>query len=560
MIRIDRLFRLQRPSLDQAHQRLSVLILLFAAGFLVVAGRAVDLGVFQYAGDPTAPANLAEADHRWQRAEIVDRRGEVLATTVASQWLYADPRRIQKPEETALALAEILPGQTAGDILRRFRRPKEFVWIEHNLTPSQVAAVNALGEPGLNFKTGSLRLYPHGRLAAHALGYTGIDGEGLAGLEKFFDRRLTDPARLDEPLRLSLDLRVQHAATDELALAMDEFQAKGAVALVMDVHSGELLSLVSLPDYNANRYAVATPEQKRNRATYEIYEQGSALKAVTIAAALDAGLVRLDDRIDATKPIRIAGYTIHDFHGQRRDLTVPEVFTYSSNIGSARLGDTLGAERQKRFFRQVGLLSPAEVEVTEVSAPRYPERWGRIHTMTASFGHGVSISSVQLAQAMAAMVNGGRLQPATLLADADRQGRHRGRQVISPETSAVMRQLMRVAVVKGTGSFADVPGYRVAGKTSTAEKPGQTGGYDHDRVLSSFTGVFPAETPRYLVFAMLDEPHGTEATYQFAGGGWVAAPTVGKIIARIGPLLGVEPRPADQTFIREAALLVQEKE
>ena len=555
MIRPEKLFRMQAPSLDQAHQRLSVIILLFAAGFLVVAARAVDLGVLQYAGTQSDRPDR-QATQLWERADIVDRRGTVLATTVTAQSLYVTPARLQRAEATARALAGILPDLSASDVMERFRRAEDRRLVHRHLTPAQVSAVNNLGEPGLNFEPESLRLYPNGRLAAHVLGYTGVDNRGLAGVEHFFDRRLTDPAQAPRPLRLSLDLRVQHAATDELRRAMTEFRAKGAAALVMDVHTGELLALVSLPDFNANRYDRAGDEQRRNRATLSTYELGSALKTITVAAALDKGVVDLDDRMDARKPIRIGGFTIHDDHAKKRYLSVPEVYAFSSNIGAARLADALGTERQRRFFDQAGLLTPTNVEVPEIGRPQYPTQWGRIHTMTAAFGHGIAMTPVNLAQAMAAMVNGGRLHPATLVADPGTDERH-ARQVISPRTSATIRRLMRLAVVKGTGSYADVPGFKVAGKTGTAEKAAK-GGYDPDRLISSFTGVFPADRPRFLVFAMLDEPQGTKQTANFATGGWVAAPTVGNIIKRVGALMGVEPEPRDTDFIRDAALYVQE--
>jgi len=550
-----RLEGIRAAAMERARQRLTLLLMLFAGAFLFVAGRTVELGLFEAVAEPPLASrdDLAPA---LTRADIVDRNGEILATNLEVQSLYADPVRVLDPEAAAAALVQVLPELSEAQLLARLESNRRFVWIKRKLTPEQVWRVNALGLPGFGFETEQERLYPQGRLAAHVVGFTDPDGRGLAGIEHAFDARLSDPSRGGTPFALSIDIRVQHALTYEVAHAVDQFNAKAGAGLVLDVETGELLALASLPDFDPNHAATANAEQRINRISQAVYELGSVFKIFTVAMALESGVAGLDDTYDAREPLQVARFTIHDDHPQNRVLSVPEVFIHSSNIGAARMALDVGRERQRAFLRAAGLMRPASVEIPEVGRPILPDRWREIRSMTVAYGHGIAVSPLQAASAVAAIVNGGHLIPATLIAKPERHDTPRQR-LISEGTSRHMRRLMRLAVKYGTGEKADVPGYRLAGKTGTAEKA-VAGGYARKALLSSFVGVFPGDAPRHLVFVLLDEPTGTETTAYLETGGWTAAPTVGRVVARIGPILGVEPGPEEPPALHRALLRVAE--
>ncbi|MFQ5939754.1 MAG: peptidoglycan D,D-transpeptidase FtsI family protein, partial [Alphaproteobacteria bacterium] len=389
------------------------------------------------------------------------------------------------------------------------------------------------------------RVYPQGRLVAHVVGFTDIDGHGLAGMERTFEAELRQAAV--GPLALAIDMRFQQVLREELARSMAEFQAVGAAGVVLDARSGEVLAMVSLPDFDPHR-PPNEPEARFNRASLGVYEMGSVFKVFTTAIALDSGVVRLTDGYDATRPIRVQRYLIRDFHPKKRWLTVPEIFVYSSNIGAAKMALDVGTDRQRAFLGKLGLLQPSALELLEVASPIVPFPWREINTMTIGFGHGLAVSPVQLAAAFAAIVNGGIMRPPTLLARENRPP-PAGRRVISPKTSAWMRQLLRLVVTHGTGRKAAAAGYLVGGKTGTGEKAGP-GGYRRRALLSSFAAAFPIHAPRYVVLAMLDEPKGTPETFGYATGGWTAAPTAGRIIARLGPLAGIRPLDDDSDPVR----------
>jgi len=449
------------------------------------------------------------------------------------------------PGEAAARLAGVLPGLDRTETRARLTGERGFVWVRRHLTPRQQYEVNRLGIPGLDFQTEERRVYPAGPLGAHLLGHTDIDNQGLMGVERQFDDELR---RRQEPLRLSLDLRVQHALRAELRKAMAEFAAVGAAGIVMDVRNGEVLGLVSLPDFDPNRSETVDDEARFNRATLGVYEMGSTFKIFTAAMALDSGKVTLSGGYDATEPIRVARFVIRDYHAKRRWLSVPEIFMYSSNIGAVKMALDVGPAAQRRFLRGIGLLEEAPVEIGEIGAPLVPQRWRDINAMTIAFGHGMAVSPMQLAAGVAAMVNGGIYYPPTLL-KLPRDGSLVGRRVISERTSERIRRLLRLVVEHGTGRNAEAPGFLVGGKTGTAEKVvGRR--YRAKALMSSFVGVFPMNAPRYVVFAMLDEPVGTKETLGFATGGWVAAPAVGNVISRIGPMLGVRPVDEDAPEIR----------
>ena len=544
-----------RPrAIETGRNRLLVTGAVFAALFLVLTGRLVHVTLLRGGGEPSLAASAGGLRAAVERADIVDRGGVLLATNLNTASLYANPKLILDPGDAAWKLVGVLPELSYASVRAKLTSGRGFVWIKRNLTPRQQYAVNRLGLPGFAFQTEQRRIYPQGRLLAHVLGFTGIDNQGLAGIEKSFDVQLGEQRLAGQgPLALSLDVRVQHALRDELAGAVARYRAEGGAGLVLDAKSGEVLALVSLPDFEPNQIAASAGDARFNRATLGVYELGSVFKIVTMALALDSRTVDLTDTYDATKPIRIARYVIRDFHAKKRWLSVPEIFVYSSNIGAARMALDVGAAAQRKFLDKLGLLSRASIELPEVGLPLYPSKWRDVNTMTIAFGHGIAVSPLQLASAVAAVVNGGVLVPATLI-KREEGPLVRGRRVISPETSTTIRRLLRLVVELGTGKKASAEGYLVGGKTGTAEKVGAQG-YRRRALVSSFVGAFPMTAPRYVVLALLDEPHGDEESFGFATGGWTAAPVVGRVIARIAPILGVAPVDETAPEIRRAMAL-----
>ncbi len=540
----------RQEALEVARNRLMVGVFLFGAAFALLALRTLDLGLFQPVTEPRRSVTSLKALVP-VRADIVDRNGVVLATNLETQSLYADPKDILEPQEAAKILVQILPELSDAEIYEKLNSGRRFVWIKRHLTPKQMWQVNALGLPGLKFQREEKRIYPNGSLAAHSLGYVDVDGKGIAGIEHFFNDRLNDPLSATQPLMLSIDVRVQHALTDELLHSIKKFSAKGAAGVVMDVRTGEVLALASLPDFNPNRPSSASGNKAFNRATKGVYELGSIFKTFTIAQALDANVVSLSDGYDATDPIRISKFTIRDDHPKKRFLKIPEIYAYSSNIGAAKMAMDIGPESQKNFMASLGFLRPATVELTEVGYPLFPERWGDISTMTISYGHGLAISPLQAASGIGAMVNGGNLFPATMMAQSP-DSLPIGKRIISEGTSDKVRQLMRLAVRLGTGRNADAPGYRVGGKTGTAEKA-MAGGYNEKSLISSFAGVFPMDNPRYVILVSIDEPKGLKETFNYATAGWVAAPVVRNVVTRIAPLMGVSPEMEERSEFLQAA-------
>ena len=525
----------KQRAIEIGRARLIVTGAIFLLVFSVIAGRMVDVTVLHQGGALHARQARAEDDAHI-RADIVDRNGVLLATSLPTDSLYARPHEIRDPAEAARAISQVLPDLTADKLQAELTSDRAFLYLKRNLTPSQVYSVNALGIPGLYFEKDAKRVYPQGVLAAHAVGLTDLDGKGVAGIEKSFDAAL---AERHEPLRLSLDIRVQTVMRAELAKTMADFNAIGATGMVLDVHTGELISMVSLPDFDPNNMKDASAEAMFNRATLGVYEMGSTFKLFDAAAAIDTGVANVNSSYDASHPIHIARFEISDDHPQNRWLTVPEILIYSSNIGAAKMALDLGTDRQKDYMGRFGLLHPAAIEIPENGAPLVPNPWREINTMTIAFGHGMAVTPAQMVQGVSALVDGGTLHPVTLLARAPGEPIP-GTRVIKPETSRMMLDMMRMIVTEGTGKKADVPGYEVAGKTGTAEK-NSAGVYRRKANLSSFIATFPVSDPRYLVLAMVDEPQGNKLSMGFATAGWTAAPAVGRIIAQIGPLLGVAP-------------------
>ncbi|MSP52087.1 MAG: penicillin-binding protein 2 [Alphaproteobacteria bacterium] len=530
----------RRPPIETGRSRLVAI----GAGFLllltVMGGRLIELTLLRDGEEPRLTTRgLREPI---ERGDIVDRNGILLATNLKTSSLYANPRRILDAGEAARALAKVFPELDVAEVRARLAPDKSFVWVKRGLTPAEQQSVYRLGIPGLAFQSEYRRVYPHGRLAAHVLGFANVDNEGLAGVEKGLDGLLKPSVRdLTGPLTLSIDLRVQHVLTEELAAAVEAFSALGAAGLVTDIESGEVLAMVSLPDFDPNRPNAGVKDGLFNRATLGIYEMGSTFKTFTLAMALDSGAGSMASRYDATEPMKISRFVINDYHAKRRVLTMPEVYLYSSNIGAAKIALDVGTRRLQGYLRAFGQLDPIRLEIPEVGKPMSPTptQWREINTVTVAFGHGVAVSPLQLAEGVAAVINGGVRMPSTLVkrpSDAPLAGRR----VISADASRDMRYLMYLVVAKGTGSKAAVPGYNVGGKTGTAEKIG-IGGYRAKALLSSFVGAFPINAPKYLVLVILDEPHGNAKSQGYATGGWTAAPAAGRVIARIGPLLGLSP-------------------
>lgn len=528
----------------QARSRIVMAMACFCAVYAVIGGRLVQYAMI----DELATSAIPRSDMLLaSRPDIVDRNGEVLATDIRTVSLYAEPRRIVDVDEAIERLRTVLPDLDVRSTYRKLSSDSGFQWLRRQLTPKQQSEIMALGIPGIGFRPEKRRFYPGGPTASHIVGHVNIDNRGIAGMEKYvdgqglsalFDVGLTVREDL-EPVRLSMDLRVQHIVRDELAAAMERYRAIAAGAVVLDIHTGEVLAMSSLPDYNPNTPAQALEKDRMNRMSAGVYEMGSTFKTFTTAMALDSGLVDMNDSFDASRPIRIAGHTIHDFHGKHRVLTVPEIFIYSSNIGTAKMADVVGIEGHQAFLTKMGLLTRMETELPEVATPHQPEEWKKINSVTISFGHGVSTTPLQTAVAAAALMNGGKLIPPTFLPRTAAEADAVAERVVSPETSANMRYLFRLNAKDGSGSRAQVKGFRVGGKTGTAEKV-VDGRYSNDVRFNAFLAAFPMENPQYVVLVVIDEPKPEEGQYS-ATAGLNAAPTVSAIIRRAAPLLGVLP-------------------
>lgn len=525
-------------------KRLMVLIAGVALSFTVIAARLVDINLFPPVGAGRTTARIVEA--RIARPDILDRNGVVLATDIQTASLHANPRKIIDIDEAIDQVTTVLKNLNVKKLRRKLSSKRGFVWIKRELSPSEQAAVHRLGIPGFYFTTESRRVYPQGSSAAHVLGYVNVDNKGTAGIEKYLDRqnliarhgpeRRITPA----PVNLSLDVRVQYALRSELAGALKRFGAKAAAGVVVKTDTGEVIALSSLPDFNPNEPAGALTANRHNQITYGVYEPGSTLKAVTIAMALDEGTATLDKKYDASQPIRIGRSVIGDYHGKKRPLTVREIFIYSSNIGAGKIALEVGEVRHRAFLRKLGLLTRPVLEVPEIGSPRFPRNWREINSATIGFGHGISVTPMQLALAGVALVNGGTYLPATFLPRDHDTAARLARTVIHPQTSASIRMLMRENVESGTARKARVEGYAIGGKTGTAEKV-INGRYSKKRLRTSFLGAFPIDAPQYVVLVMLDEPKPTKATMNRATAGWNAVPVAGRLIERIAPMLGILP-------------------
>ncbi len=526
----------RQVGLVMAHQRLMLLLLMLVLGVAVIASRLIWLGMAGSDSLSTINANGVIG-----RGDIVDRNGQVLARTIEAWSVGVHPTKLLgNADDLAAQLANLMPERTVDDYRAILKSGRNFTYLRRRAMPELVAQVNALGEPAMAFAREPERLYPQTTLAAHAIGFTDFDGHGVMGMERVLEERLSDPERRGTPVALSIDMRVQAAMESELAAAMSDLQAAGATGLVLDVATGEIVSMVSLPVFNPNKSGEAQPETLRNNVTQSVYELGSTFKPLTMANAIESGVVKnLGRRYDATEPISVGPFTIKDDHPQRRWLNVPEALVHSSNIVTARVADELGKDRAEAFFKLLGFGNPVQVELRERGRTLWPTSWGRASNMTIAYGHGMAVTPLHLANAYAAIVNGGILHPATLLKMPAGKA-PKGKRVISEHTSLLMRKMLRLIVLDGTGKNANVDGFRVGGKTGTAEKPG-VGGYSKTVNVSTFAAVFPMDAPRYVVIAMLDSPRGSARSSGQVTAAWTAAPVVAKVIARTGPMLGVFP-------------------
>nr|WP_295462901.1 penicillin-binding protein 2 [Mesorhizobium sp.] len=532
----------RRKAGGRTRNRVVMTMAIFFGIYGVIAGRLVYLGLQDPSeAAPTAVRGLAS------RPDIVDRNGEVLATDIKTASLFAEPKNIIDPDEALELLSTVLPDLDPEQTYNKLKSGSGFVWLKRQLSPKQQADIMALGLPGIGFRTETKRFYPGGATAAHILGLVNVDNQGIAGLEKYIDNQgLADLRELGlasagnlAPFRTTLDIRVQHIVHDELANAMERYHAIAAGAVVLNAKTGEIVAMASLPDFNPNNPVGAHDKDKFNRMTAGTFEMGSTIKSFTTAMALDSGKVTLESRFDATRPITIGRQTIRDFHGKGRVLTVPEVFIYSSNIGSAREADVVGIEGHREFLHRMGLLDRVKIELPEVATPSEPKVWKKVHSITIAFGHGMTTTPLQTAVGAAALMNGGKLLVPTLVPRTEEEALASAKQVVSEKTSAEMRYLYRLNAEKGSGKRAEVPGYRVGGKTGTAEKV-VNGRYSSDKRFNAFLASFPMDDPQYIVLSIIDEPK-PEKPGMGATSGLNAAPIVANIIRRSASLLGVKP-------------------
>jgi cell division protein FtsI (penicillin-binding protein 3) len=547
------LFRL---SPGKSTARVGVVAVVFAGLFLVLGGRLVMLAVA-----PEQPGGIRRAtssEISAARPDITDRNGETLATDVKTVSVFAEPRNVIDKDEAVELLTAVLPDLDARELRERLNTRRGFIWVKREVTPRQQAEVHRLGIPGVGFVPENKRVYPNGVAAAHVLGFANVDNVGIAGIEKYIDAQglqdlngagfAIEAADL-KPIALSIDLRAQHAVRDELAKALDKYKAKAAAGTIVDVTTGEVIALVSLPDFDPNNPVDALEKDRINRINVGVYEMGSTFKAITTAMALDSGKFTINSTFDARAALRYGRFTINDYHAQHRVMSVPEVFIYSSNIGTARMALGIGVEGHKAFLRKMGQLERLRTELPESAEPIIPPRWGELNTMTIAFGHGLAVAPLQAVMATAALVNGGHLIPPTFLKRSPTEARELATRVVKPETSEAMRYVMRLNAERGSASRAAVAGYFVGGKTGTAEKV-VGGRYAKNKLLTTFMAIAPSDKPRYLFLTILDEPQGLPETHGFATSGWNSAPVTGAIVERVAPMLGLPPHfdPPAQPF------------
>lgn len=518
--------------------RVLVSIIGFACVYLAISLRLFDVcisGEYLKTKDQEESRHLqAFAENPIRRADITDRNGSIIATSLPTVNLFANPKNVPNPEKAAAELSKILPDLLYEDLLAKLIKKSSFVYLKRNLTPSQQYQINYLGIPGLEFETGEKRIYPHKNLFSHVIGNTNIDNLGISGIEKKLDERLIQS---DIPLKLSIDAGVQDTIRENLLVAVERFSAAGAAAILMDANTSEIIAMVSVPDYDPNKTQNPTSNAQFNMATKGVYEPGSVLKSFNTAMSLESGKVKVADKFDATQPLKLRYNVIKDYRGENRWLSVPEILIYSSNIGSARMALKVGGDEQREFMKKIGFFDEMNIELPEKSTPLVPKRWSESTIATVAYGYGLAVTPLHVITAFSSIINGGVYHEPTLL---KRDTPEKGRRIISFNTSKSMRQLLRMVVVEGSGKRANVKGYEVAGKTGTANKLSAEGKYVDKKVRTTFVTAFPISDPKYALLVMIDEPKATKETWGFVTSGWNTVPTTGKIIEAIAPQLNLK--------------------
>jgi len=533
--------------LKKTRSRVVVLMCAFLLAYVAIIGRMTHLALSSTIHEreddmPQQNADLGVSNTK--RADIVDREGKLLATSLKTSSLYADPKNIMDAADAARKLVSLFPDFNYDDIYKKLSSKRRFIWLKRNLTPKQLYAANALGIPGVDFIDETRRVYPYGSLTSHVVGYADVDGNGLAGLERAMDEPLRNS---DTPLQTTIDVRLQHILQREIQKSIVDFDAIGGAGMIMDAKSGEIYAMVSQPDFNPHNPGDITDAQRFNRITLGAYEMGSTFKTFTMAASQEYMNMPLMTRFDASHPIYRYGFFIHDHDDKEaRWLTIPEIFMYSSNIGTAQIAEKVGTDNMRKMYQELGFFQKPVIEIKEVASPILPRPWGSLSTLTASYGHGIAVTPLQLASGVAAIMNGGTKVHPTLIKRSEESYKDQpAERIVSPKTSATMRELYRIVVSNGTGRKADIPGYEVGGKTGTAEKT-LGHGYSKNAQIASFVSAFPIDDPKYIVLLMVDEPKGNKKSYGFATAGWVAAPYVGNVIKEMAPIVGVMPKRDDK--------------
>lgn len=528
--RVLKMISRKGEALKKASLRVPLIMTAFVFLFTVVAIRVCDVSLSEQGG---GHSNAYVAVSIKGKPDIVDRNGMLLATTLDVDSLYADPVHIEDPKTTAYELKKIFPDLNLKTTYSRLASKQRFAWISRRVTPAQKTAVMALGIPGLDFKSEPSRFYPQQNLFAHTVGYSGLDQRGLSGIERAIDQLDLDAS---DAVQVSLDSRVQFSVREALVDTVERFNAKGAVSVVVDLKTGEILSSVSYPDFDPHKIDLKNPAMF-DQAMQGVFELGSVMKIFSTASYLDHDRKSMLRKFDASAPLRRGGFNIHDYHPLNRVMTVPEIFMHSSNIGTVLMTEMLGVENLQERYRSFGFFDPVVIDSMQTASPIYPKQWRSINALTASYGHGIALTPYHLMQAMTVFANEGAQQNLTFLKQSGSTSRVQS-QILSKDTVQKMQLLMRLSTLDGTGKKADVTGLNVGGKTGTAEKAVK-GGYNKDRLLSSYVAAFPSNDPHYAVFVMVNEPQGIKETYGYATGGWVAAPAAARIMASMKTLYGI---------------------
>ncbi|MCC2646323.1 MAG: penicillin-binding protein [Rickettsiaceae bacterium] len=537
--------------------RLTVIVASFLFFYIIIGVRVIGLASNKNSADFRSQMSAVKTSAQ-KRKEIIDRNGSLLAVNLSTASLYANPKKLIDPQEAVTKLLKIIPNLEKNKLMRDLKSDRTFIWIKRDLTPKEQYAIHNLGIPGFYFEKEYKRVYTYGNLLSHTLGFVGRDDNGLAGVEKYFDKYLTNQdmsveyAKKDKPLQLSIDVRVQSIVSEELDRSIKEFNALGGVGIVADAKTGEVLALVNKPDFDPHHPSHASDIQLFNKATLGAYEVGSVFKAITLAVGFDSGKVTLNDVYDLNAKVKIAKFTVKDYHKKEGWRTVPEIFMYSSNIGTAQIVLEVGKKIFKSYLQKLGLFDQTHIELPEKATPLYPseKRWSDLDTVTMSYGHCMSVSPLHVVQAILPAVNGGYFHPLTLVKKDKNNEPELHERVFKETTSFNINKLFRLVVEKGTGKKAEVKGFLVGGKTGTANKA-VLGKYSKTARLSSFISAFPMTDPKYVIFVMLDEPKGTKETFGYATAGFTAAPTTGRIVSRLAPLYGIKPLDEESDYVKK---------